>query len=279
MARFRALPSGHMPEQLPKTVAPRQAEKQAMQYLTANLQAMGRRECQEDSFAFANALSPDAIREKGLMAVVADGMGGLRGGKIASETATSALISAFKAFDPTGDLARQLDDAVFDANDQVFAKLNGVGGSTVVAGVILDEKLFFSSVGDSYIFLLRDHRLFRLNRSHNVFSRDNLDAIFDGVLDPHAAFENPEKEAITQFLGMPELEETDSLIRPLPLMPGDVLMFCSDGIGGTLSVPCIENCLKYARPVDMCSALEEEINKINLRYQDNYTALIVQCRN
>ena len=261
------------------TVPPRVSEKQPMHYHLANLQGIGRRSSQEDAFAFGNALDAEAIAERGLLIVAADGMGGLADGKAASETVTSTLLAQFQRFDMTEPLAPQLLDAVSDANDRVWDKLGGRGGSTVVAGLIYDEKLYFTSVGDSYLFLLHDRELIRLNRSQNVLSRDRMDAILVGELDPYTPLENRERDAITHFLGMGELEETDSLRRPLLLTPGDVLLFCSDGVGGVLESACIEDCLSCATPEEMCAALEGEIQKRNLKYQDNYTALIVQCRN
>ena len=63
-----------------KTVAPANFVPGPLDYQVANLQGIGRRELQEDAFAFGNALDPDAIRRGGLLLVVADGMGGMKGG-------------------------------------------------------------------------------------------------------------------------------------------------------------------------------------------------------
>ena len=262
---------------LSKTVPPKVTKPQPLSYHVANLQGIGSRERQEDAFAFGNALDGEAIAKKGLLVVVADGMGGMQGGKIASELVTATLLKQYESFDMTGDVAKALQEAVFEANDYVYDELSGLGGSTVVAGLILSENLYFTSVGDSYLMLLHDRKLIRLNKSQNVLNRDYLDAICVGQMDPFSPRQNPEKEAITQFLGMPELEETDGFVRPLKLVPGDVLLFCSDGVAGVLSTECMERCLSFGHPVDMCAALEAEIKKRALKYQDNYTALIVQC--
>lgn len=262
-----------------KTVAPSSLVPRPLGYQVANLQGIGRRDYQEDSFAFGNALDPDAIRRSGLLLVVADGMGGMKGGRQASETVTAELLSSFAVFDPEKDLAAQLNDAVHHAGEVVYSKLEGAGGSTVVVGLIYQEKLYFTSVGDSYIFLLHNHTLVRLNRSQNVFNRDLQDDILGGRLQPENVRRNPEKDAITQFLGMPSLDEMDFLRRPLPLSAGDVLLFCSDGVGGVLDRSCLEECLRHGHPTDMCAAIDVQVRQANQKYQDNYTALIVQCRN
>ena len=148
-----------------------------------------------------------------------------------------------------------------------------------MVGLIYREKLYFTSVGDSYVFLLHNHTLVRLNHSQNVLNRDLLDDILGGRLQPENALRNPEKDAITQFLGMPSLDEMDFLRRPLPLSAGDVLLFCSDGVGGVLDRSCLEECLRHGHPTDMCAAIDAQVKKSNMKYQDNYTALVVQCRN
>ena len=197
-----------------------------MIYEVANLQGIGNRVRQEDAFAFGNALDHKAISECGLLIAVADGMGGMQGGKIASETAVMSVLRSFASFDMKGDIPEQLNNAVSKANGQVYEKLHEAGGSTLTLGLIFREKLWFSSVGDSFLFLLRNRRLTRINRSQNIQNQDYLDAILMGVIDTETAEQDPERRAITQFLGMEQLEETDFFRRPLRLEPGDVLLFC-----------------------------------------------------
>ena len=105
-----------------------------------------------------------------------------------------------------------------------------------------------------------------------------LDAIYDGNLDPSAGANAAQKEAVTHFLGLDGLDETDSFRCPLKLVPGDVILLCSDGVGGVLTYPVMEKCLSHGVPADMCAALEAAVRARNLQYQDNYTALVIQCR-
>lgn len=267
-----------MPEPIPKTVVPRRVYNAKMEYRIANLQSVGKREAQEDSFAFGNALDEKAIAEKGLLIIVADGMGGMKNGKLASETAITTIMDAFHSFDPAENIAEQLREALFSAGDSVWNELDGSGGSTVVAGVIYKEKLYMASIGDSYVFLLRNRQLVRLNRSQNVLNREYLEVILDDGFDGEAARRHPERDAITQFLGMTGLDEVDYFRRPLKLLPGDVLLFCSDGVGGVLNEQQLTDCLSFGQPENMCTSLNKEITAINSKYQDNYTALVVQCR-
>ena len=247
-------------------------------YKVANLQGIGRRERQEDSFAFGQAMEQSEIKEKGLLFIVADGMGGMNGGWLAGDTAVKSLLSDYGKINLKEDIPSQLARAVCAAGDRVYEKLKGEGGSTVVAAVIYDEKLYFASVGDSFAYLLRNHRLVRLNLSHNLLNEGYADTIISGSLDPEPARSIPQKEALTQFLGMGRQDGIDRNIKPIKLLPGDVIMLCSDGVAGVLDEQCLTDCLSHGIPVDMCAALEENIRAVNSRYQDNYTALIVQCR-
>ena len=266
------------PTQSIKSVSPELGNEQGMKYTFANLQGLGTRPQQEDAFGFGNALDDEAIAEHGLLAVVADGMGGMEGGRIASMATVSEVFSSFETFNLDEELPEQLNEAVKRAQHAVFDELEGSGGSTVIIALVYHEQLYFSSVGDSFLFLLHDRNLIQLNYRQTVLNRDLKNQLRKGEMDLGEAMRNPEKNAITQYLGMPEEPEPDYLRRSLKLYPGDVLLLCSDGVGGVLEPSCIENCLCRSAPDEMCNALNAEIQKRNLKYQDNYTALIVQCR-
>lgn len=264
-------------EEISKTVAPAPVPDGSC-YAVANLQGVGRREKQEDAFAFGHALDQEAMEKEGLLCVVADGMGGMADGKLASETVIKSIISDYSGFDLNGSIPEQLETTVFKAGKRVHEKLLGDGGSTVVAAVIYDEKLYFASVGDSYAYLLRNRQLVRLNCSHNLMNEEYACTIRNGSMDPRDGRSTKQGEALTQFLGMRGHSEIDYNRRALKLKHGDVLMICSDGVAGVLSEECISECLSHGLPTDMCMELEKEISKENRKYQDNYTALIVQCR-
>ena len=263
----------------PRTVTPVKAFKaDCLSYQAANLQGIGKRSNQEDSFGFANVLDVTKIKNKGLLAIVTDGMGGMKGGKLASDTAVASLRNDFEAFDYSLDLAEQLEQSVFSASERIYGLLGGDGGSTLIACLFYKEKLYFASVGDSYLMLKRNGHLIHLNRKHNVMYDEYLSAVSRGSLDKTDAESDPEKHALTRFLGMDELEDFDISRRPLPVLDGDVFLLCSDGVGGVLSEQCIFDCLNNnTAPAQMCEQLEQNILITNKRYQDNYTALVVKC--
>lgn len=248
-----------------------------LSYRVANLQGIGKRARQEDSFTSANATDVSMIQKRGLFAAVADGMGGMRDGSVASEIAVTDFREAFEHLDFDSDIPLQLADAVDTTNHRVFNVLGGQGGSTLVATVVYQEKLYYISVGDSFLYIKRNGQLIRLNRKHTVLNDAYLDLVQDGEFNPRIVRQLDEQGALTQFLGMDKLDDKDYLIKPLPLYSGDVLLLCSDGVAGVISEEVISDCLNESTPEKICKQLEESILLKNKKYQDNYTALVIMC--
>ena len=248
-----------------------------LSYYIANLQGIGLRERQEDSFTVANAFDAAMIRKKGLLFAVCDGMGGMKDGRLASETAVGSLRQSFLEMDRKRDMAVQLKQSIFRASSQVEALLGGDGGSTAVIGILYQGGLYYASVGDSYLYLLREGKLLRLNTEHNLCHQRYLKSIREGEMDPLPIRNIPEAAALTEFLGMTGLDEVDCSVRPLPMKKGDILLACSDGVGGVLSPEEVSEALQKAGVEEMCSDLEARIISHNNENQDNYTAIVVKC--
>lgn len=255
------------------TVSPEAPD--GLRYLIENVQGIGARERQEDSFTLVNALDAQLASDYGLMFAVCDGMGGMKDGKMASEAAIQSLRRSFAKMDRHEKLAAQLKESVFTASEEVERLLDGDGGSTVVVGIILHEQLYFASVGDSYFYLKRDGKLYRLNAEQNVCHERYLKDIRDGVWDPDACRADPESQALTQFLGMTGFSEVDGSARPMFLRKGDILLACSDGVGGVLDEQELLSILN--NPKGMCRQIEQRIADHATPNQDNYTAIIISC--
>lgn len=259
------------------TVAPETGITDRLSYQVANLQGVGSRERQEDSFTLVNSLDELLYNDYGLMFAVCDGMGGMKDGKIASEAAINSLRNFFAGMDRSGQIAKQLKGWIPAVSEEVVKYTDGDGGSTVVVGVIFHEQLYFASLGDSSLYLKRNENLYRLNVEQNICHQLYLEHIRDGLFDPKACRENQEAEALVQFLGMPEISDVDGSVRPMYLQRGDTILVCSDGVSGVLDNSEIIDALCYQSGQDACRQIEQCIIKHANPNQDNYTALIIKC--
>lgn len=260
-----------------KTVLKTEPEDSWLKYSIAKFQGLGKRENQEDSFALARSSDGLPSAHEGLIAVVADGMGGMASGEIASERAVNSILNEFKTIKPDS-IREQLCSSIASASDSLFAEFNGVCGSTAVVGVFYKEQFWCASVGDSYIYLMRDRQLVRVNKLQTSLYEEYRKDIQDGIADPVRANATEDAEALTHYVGMNSLRDIDCFIHPLPLVPGDTILFCSDGVAGVLGEEEIHDSLCYDKTSDMCLSLENKIVAAARKYQDNYTAVIVQCR-
>jgi hypothetical protein len=116
-------------------------------------------------------------------------------------------------------------------------------------------------------------------KTTNAISSINVVPNSDKVyfINPDEGREDSEAAALTSFLGMHELENVDYSVRPLPLKPGDVLLACSDGVGGVLDEGEVLTALGCETPELICKQLEENILMYRRKNQDNYTAIVVKC--
>ena len=245
--------------------------------LVGNVQGIGAREGQEDSFALVNASDPEAMARRGVFAVVADGMGGLADGKAISEAAVDGFLQLFQTLDETGDVPRQLLSGTCAINDALFQRFGGRSGTTAVAVWILRDRLHWISVGDSAIFLMRHGGVFQVNREHTRLNELYLEELSREPSDPARAESDEDARRLSAFLGMPELREADYNRRPFLLCPGDVLLLCSDGISGVLTPAELREAM--CLPPDAgCRLLETLVLEKGLPAQDNFTGTMISIQ-
>lgn len=245
--------------------------------LVGNVQGIGAREGQEDSFALVNASDPEAMARRGVFAVVADGMGGLADGKAISEAAVDSFLQLFQTLDETGDVPRQLLTGTCAINDALFQRFGGRSGTTAVAVWILRDRLHWISVGDSAIFLMRHGGVFQVNREHTRLNELYLEELSREPSDPARAESDEDARRLSAFLGMPELREADYNRRPFLLCPGDVLLLCSDGISGVLTPAELREAMRLP-PDAGCRLLETLVLEKGLPAQDNFTGTMISIQ-
>ncbi|MCP4663643.1 MAG: serine/threonine-protein phosphatase [bacterium] len=252
-----------------------------MKYLPGNAQHIGERASQQDAFGFSDSNDAAFVKHGGMIAVVADGMGGMAHGQAAGQIATRSFLNAYAAKSPAESIPEALERALHAANGAVLELASRAGvvgemGTTLVAVALHDEGLYLISVGDSAAFLLRQGRLYSLVASHTHGA--NLDQdVAAGRISEEEAAQDPERHALTSFLGMEELVDFDASVRPMALQPGDRILVCSDGLSKALDERQITANL-MGDPQAVAERLVERVLSLRRPDQDNVTALIVACQ-
>jgi serine/threonine protein phosphatase PrpC len=172
-----------------------------------------------------------------LFLVVADGMGGHAHGEVAAQVAVDCLGAAFgaeaKPRVPDPDLF--LYRAIGRAHAMIVhqAQRQGLGESprtTVVACLLQDGYAWWSFIGDSRLYLIRDGRIVTRTRDHTPVQM-LVDA---GRIREEAAMTHPDKNKLLQCLGGPRAPRVEPTAHAR-LAKGDIVLLCSDGFWGPLT--------------------------------------------
>lgn len=242
---------------------------------------IGMRTNQEDAFEiWPSGAQASAQRGEGLLAVVADGMGGHAGGEVAGKLACETFVSTFTNADlGAGErlkLALDSGNAAIASHVVENAKLRGMG-CTLVAAWIDRAGLRWVSVGDSLLLLFRAPQVLRLNADHS------LGAFLDdqarrNKISPVEAQSNPYRNALRSALTGKNLEILDLQAEPYRLALGDWIILASDGIG-TLEGDEIGDIVyanREASPGKMADSLIAAVLEKNAPDQDNTTVVVLK---
>ena len=236
---------------------------------------IGGRGSQQDSFS----VSPvEFYGQNGVLAVVADGMGGLENGDKASQAAVISAMENFYQVSGTGmERLLQLLTVAQNAVNAAKAELNTTeGGTTLLMGLIQNGEFHYVSIGDSRIYLYRSGRLVQLNREHS-YLYDQLQHAVNGRISMQEALLNEKNACITSYLGMQDISHIDIPATSIPILPKDKFLLMSDGVYNALTQE--EICLAMRHPAqDAAEAIQSFIATKNFQDQDNYTLVILECR-
>jgi len=241
-----------------------------------NAQHQGARNYQEDYFGFSDT-SPAAIAERGLLAVLSDGMGGLQGGRETAVETVSDILGAFKFSDFRHGFYNNMSRTISDTSSKIFSKYNSVKistGCTLVSAYIYNDRLFWACVGDSRIYLVRGGRMYALNEDHDYLNQ-LLDKHIAGDCSLKKAMSDPQKDTLASFIGCKKLK-IDISTFGLKLQHNDNVLLCSDGIYNSLS-EC--EMLSYIDGNDPYAACDKMVQNVLLKgrpSQDNMTVMLVK---
>jgi protein phosphatase len=222
----------------------------------ANISDVGcQRERNEDSFGYWEPEDDAEFRNKGRLAVIADGMGGYEGGQEASQLAIRTVCEVYQqsgAADPQSALLKGLQTAHQSILDYAVRHPGMYGmGTTCTAASIVDARLFYAHIGDSRLYLIRDEAIRRLTRDHSYVQR----MVEAGVLRPEEAEAHPQRHILTAALGVGAELVADAPVNALPIQAGDVLVLCTDGLWGLVSDEELLSAANSMTPVEACREL------------------------
>lgn len=238
------------------------------------LHSQGKRSSQQDSFFVSPA---EMLQTHGLLALVADGMGGLSDGDRVSQTVVGTMAEGFYNLkgEPMLVLLALLERANRAVNSLLGPSGRNKSGSTLVAGLIRDNKFYYLSVGDSRISLYRNGVLHQLNREH-VFRNDLLVQAVNGEKTFQAALTDKSAAGLTSFLGMGKLKYVDIPASAIEIQPGDRFLLMSDGVYNALPDEELKAHLDKT-PEQAAQDIGAAIEAKGYTSQDNYTAVILGC--
>jgi serine/threonine protein phosphatase PrpC len=232
-----------------------------------------RRQNNQDSCAVALCASKEEWEESGHLFVVADGMGGHAVGELASKIATDTVPHMFSKMRgrSTGDALRI---AIEGANEAInergsqnhdFMRM----GTTCSSLVLCPQGAVIGHVGDSRVYRIRNRQIDQLTSDHSLV----WEMIQTRKVHPRDAERLCPRNIITRSLG-PDPTVNVDIEGPIPVLPGDIFLLCSDGLCGLLSDPEIGMIAGTIPPTEACRLL---VNLANLRGgPDNITVIIVQ---
>ena len=191
------------------------------------------------------------------VAVLADGMGGLNAGEVASSMSVRMLMDELTAWrggeskvelsdvDTTGltvegravkHFIEKTNGAVYHVS-QTQPQCRGMG-TTVVVSVFHDNKLAVGHIGDSRMYRFRDDTLEQITKDHS-FVQELID---QGVVTKEEARRSNRKNVVTRALGVSPA--VDAEVKEYKVKPGDIYLMCSDGLSDLVADEDIEAALQ-----------------------------------
>ncbi len=220
------------------------------------------REHNEDNFILSPNLhenqwkidqSPSSYKsdDNGVLMIIADGMGGLNAGEVASHIAGMAIKEYFnkhykhKKIKPRK-IFSFLENAIHYANNDIikhsksYRSTQGMG-TTVIIGLIKDDFVYIAWIGDSRAYLYRPTEgLTQISEDHSLVQQ----LINNGQISSEQAFFHPDSNIVTQSLGDNKSTLKVGKVK-VELLKDDILLLCSDGLNGMLQDSEIESIIKH----------------------------------
>lgn len=210
--------------------------------------------------------------------ILADGMGGYRGGDVASGLAVTAarsyILNNYEiTFEDKDDILSLVNGSIEYANMLVSdkakqdKKLNKMG-STLEVLLIIKNNAYIGHVGDSRIYLIRNRKIEKLTTDHSYIQK----LIKDGKITKEESTTHPDKNMITKAIGTEIVVEAELIHKRLN--KGDIIILCSDGLTNLVSDEQILELVLDSFDEDIAEKLIDKANELG--GTDNVSVIVVK---
>ena len=217
----------------------------------------------------ANNQDAPIVSEQLRLYGVADGMGGHKGGEVASTSARDDLLRELEGKPPS---VAALSGAIEEVNRQIYHQqehddaLTGMG-TTLSVLWMSDNFVYIGHVGDSRVYLLRDGEFKQMTLDHSLVEQ----LVREGVLTEEEAQNHPMRNIITRAIGTDESVEVDVVVEER--RKGDLWLACSDGLHGLVDDRQMRDALRQYAPEKAADVLLKAA--LDAGGRDNVTLVIV----
>ncbi|WP_322890438.1 MULTISPECIES: PP2C family protein-serine/threonine phosphatase [unclassified Yoonia] len=242
----------------------------------------GGRDYQEDAIVTDFPFGADSG-----VVVLADGMGGHAAGDVASKIVVTEVFSELKFqsanfSDFEGEIPQYLTAAAVNANDVVRQHVaqnpetRGMG-ATLVSLVLVENRMFWMSIGDSPLYHFRNGKLQQLNEDHSMAPQIDF-MVKSGLLDPIAGKNHPDRNCLTSVILGDRVAKSDCPKTPFKLEVGDIVLVSSDGLQYLEDAQIQRILQKYRRKkaAEIAGYLLEAIEALADPDQDNCTFSVIK---
>ncbi|MGL6211827.1 MAG: PP2C family protein-serine/threonine phosphatase [Paracoccaceae bacterium] len=251
-------------------------------YDVATAISQGARDYQEDAITSDFLIGADAG-----FVVLSDGMGGHAAGDVASKIVLTEVYSELKfqyadvdAFEARApEILRRIALAANDClseHSRHNPDTEGMG-ATLVVPIILENRLFWISIGDSPLMLYRDGKLRQINEDHSMAPQIDF-MVSSGLMDPAVGACHPDRNCLVSVMMGKRIPKIDCREEPMVLKVGDIVICASDGLQ-FLSNAEIERVItrnRRKRSAEIAEVLLEEIGRLNDPDQDNISFCVIK---
>jgi PPM family protein phosphatase len=244
--------------------------------------SQGARDYQEDAITADFPVGAEAG-----FVVLADGMGGHAAGDVASKIVLTEVFSELKfhfadvqSFETRApEILRSVADFANETlrqHTRSHPETEGMG-ATLVVPALVENRLWWISIGDSPLFLFRGGKLSQLNEDHSMAPQIDF-MVKSGLMDPAVAANHPDRNCLISVLMGTRIPKIDCPTRPYELQAGDIIVCASDGLQFLTNAQIEKVLHKYrkSRSTEIAERLLEELVRLDDPDQDNISFTLIK---